>query len=666
MHVFSHIYYILCASFRNFYYFCGELVKPIMQNSRITNLFIMAICCLTWAASDAFAYNDHRDRKTDSLEMVFTREDLSYRQRLSAHSDLMWGYLQTDKEASIRNAQTILNLTDSRNLPSSGEGLLVRHYAFRLIGQHAYADCLYDSAMNCYERAEEVAEGMQRYEIYTERDIDDVFSSLYATIGNLYNIQGMTTIALDYYLKALGIFQRHGWHESESILYYNVGEMFLEMGNNAEAGKYYRQAKTVAGQTGDSLIISIARNGLIMALLNDGNYDEAMAEARANEEYFLSHMDQERGSYINNKVNMARLEYHCRGDIAQAQHYLDDAFGEDVGEWLDNADLSDLYAFQSELCVARGQWLDAVAWGKRALETNDQDPHHNEGIFRHMAEAYANMGQSQLAVAYMDSAHQILQSIANEQHQSTLGEMQIRYRTEQKEQQLRQLQQRQQLMLWIGVAAAVVFVLIMAFVIFYQKQRQKVVAIQSKLAGERDERQRLARDLHDRLGGMLTATRLQIEQGKNNEAVNMLHETTQEVRRISHHLMPASLSSDGLHVAVGEYCNILPSVSYLCVGMPVRYSAHFEVLCYSVIHELINNALRHSAATGIQVQLMFEAKQLSAIVADDGCGFDTQAEHQGSGLRNIKERIASAGGNLSISSGLNKGTEVLFSVKDNA
>ena len=177
-------------------------------------VFVIFLLCIKVSA--CWAYRDHRNRKVDSLEVVLRQPGLSWEDQLRAHSELMWGYIQTDGAKSIAHAKEIIKLTEK----ARGEGLLVRQNAFRILGQHAYGACLYDSAFHCYERSLEVTRQAEKSGRYSQEEIDDMYSALYGTIGNLYNIQGMPNIAMDYYLKALPIFQRYGWNESVSTLYW--------------------------------------------------------------------------------------------------------------------------------------------------------------------------------------------------------------------------------------------------------------------------------------------------------------------------------------------------------------------------------------------------------------------------------------------------------------
>ncbi len=607
-----------------------------------------------------WGYEDHRDRAIDSLEQVLRHEkSLGWEDRLRAHSDLMWGYLQTDSRKMHLHANTILKLTEGKD-----NGLIVRSSAFRLIGQCAYGECLYDSAQHCYERSEEVVNQMRKNKRYTKSDVDDAASTLYGTIGNLYNIQSMSTLALEYYLKALKIFEEYGWHESEAILYYNIGEMFLEMSNNEEAHKYYLLSQKAAALTQDSLIQMLPISGLAMSLLNMGQNGEAMKAAKTALNYYLKHVDEEFGTAFSVYICMARIAYLGYGDAVLAQEYMDQAepFIQRFGG--DNTDVSDFYAFQAELCMSRKEWQQVVDFGLKSLEENDEDLHHNIGVYQKLSVAYAHLGKADEAECYTHLMQDAYDTFANQQHQSALGEMQVMYETQKKEARIAEMELTQRMTNITYIAVIVVLVLLALSLFSHYLYRRKIQLMNAKLMGEHDERQRLARDLHDRLGGMLTATRLSLESGNTPEATQLLQQTHAEMRKVAHHLMPLSLSHNGLSAAIEEYCQVLPHVDCDVMGTPIRFDAHLEILVYCVLHELINNALKHARANHIMVQVMFDEHEVSAIVADDGVGFDieTSTKKQGSGLTNIQERLKTAGGSINISSTPGKGTEIYFTL----
>ena len=228
-------------------------------------------------------------------------------------------------------------------------------------------------------------------------------------------------------------------------------------------------------------------------------------------------------------------------------------------------------------------------------------------------------------------------------------------------------------MVLLSIAAGAVLLLAMATLFFlwrWSVGRRRIVATQALLDGETAERVRLARDLHDGLGSMLTGIRLSLEnlQGTAGADVapslDMLRESTQELRRISHHLMPNALESEGLKPALATFCRSLPAVQFGWFGSDERVEAQMEVVIYRIVYELVNNALKHSGASQIGVQVMRETDYIAFTVRDNGCGFDTaEAESRGMGLRNIRDRVASGGGRILVDSRPGEGTEINVNFK---
>lgn len=637
------------------HFFCAH--KPLnREHIRTAAKILLCLLLLIWLCPRAFGYGDHRNRNIDSLEQVLKHEEsLTREQRLRAHEGLMWGYLQLDGGKSVEHANAILALTDRKH------GLYSRQEAYRLMGQCAYGECLYDSALHCYNRSAEVIALMAKSKEYTQKTMDDAYSALYGTMGNLYNIQGMLHSAIEYYQKALTIFQKYGWKESQCLVYYNVGELYLEMGNNPAAEQNYRNAIRISKETGDSLMISMSCLGISMTLINNSNYDEALKYALESHSYYAAHAEQEPIGVIDCYVLLSRIYQLGFKNRTKANEFMNKALllCENITA---PTNVSDVFTQKAALCMDDQSWQEAVKWGHKALEENDQDPYHNTGVYMILAKAYAGMGNAEETAKYIDLMSRTMDETVTEKYQSGLSEMEVKYETERKEARIREMEYKQRLatiILGIVIIAAVIISLALWH---WRRQRKKIQMLRQRLIGEHDERQRLARDLHDRLGGMLTATKLTLEADNKPEAIRLLQETTAEMRNVVHHLMPESLERHGLHTALGEYCAVLPKVHYRSVGLPYHLSPHREVLMYGALHELINNALKHSQADHISVQIVFADDKLSAIVGDNGKGFDTSVEYVGSGLRNIRERMAAVGGTFEISSSIEKGTEILLTI----
>ena len=595
-------------------------------------------------------YKDHRNRGVDSLEQVLKTRRLEGEELFRVYDGLMNGYLQTDADKSSHYAKLAIELAEKNRLWS---GL---NTAWRVLGLQAYGSCNYDSAQHCFDRALKATERMKGDKRYTQEDFDDNLSALYGTLGNLYNIQGKPHLALDYYQKALPIFQRNGWKESESILFYNVGELYLELGNSKAAEENYRKALEVAQQTGDSLMVCRPLSGLAMTALNAGKYKEALAYAQRSIVYYEAHAEEEQESLLDGYVLFSRIHQLGFKDLKSAQHYMTKAL-------LIAADsdaptnVSDAYAQQASLCLERKEWTKAIEWAGKALETNDQDPQHNIGLYKTLAESYTAVGDVAEAQCYIQRLHETMEEQSTTKYQSALSEMEVRYQTLEKEAQLSELEQRHRLSRlqnWLYLGLIVVLIIAVLVTVLVGRQRRRISNMLSRLQGESDERTRLGRDLHDRLGGLLTSIHMQ----SNEEHIrDLTKQATEEMRRVAHHLMPASLKNDGLATALRDFCRANPIVSFALHGQDLRLPEQQEVVLYCATHELVNNALKHAKASRIMVQLMIDEEYAAVIVADDGKGFDASMETTSMGLRNIRERVELQQGRMNISSSP-MGTEI--------
>ena len=625
------------------------------QPSSITTMktytyFALIVSMLSIPACLFAEYADHRNRHVDSLEQVLKTQKLDGEDLMKVYSGLMNGYLQTDAGKSSHYAKLGIELAEKNNLH---DGLCE---SWRTLGLQAYGACLYDSAQHCFDHALEATEQMKGDKRYTESDIDDNLSALYGTLGNLYNIQGKLHLALDYYQKALPIFQKHGWKESECILYYNVGELYLELSNYDAAEDNYSKALEVGQQTGDSLMVSGPYSGLAMTALNAGDYEKALEYAQNSIVYYQDHADEELESLLDSYVLFSRIYQLGFKDLDTAQQYMSKALL--LAAKTDSpTNASDAYAQQASLCLERKEWNLAVEWARKALDTNDQDPQHNIGVYKTLAHAYSALGNTVEAQRSIDLLYDTMEEQSTTKYQSALSEMEVRYQTLEKEALLRELEQRHRLTKmqnWLYLVLIVILVIAVVVIVLLGKQRRRISNMLSRMEGEAEERTRLGRDLHDRLGGLLTSIHMQSEDA-NIQALSK--QATEEMRRVAHHLMPASLKEKGLATALRDFCRVNPIVSFAHHGQDLRLPEQQEVMLYCATHELVNNALKHAQASRILVQLMIDEEYAAVIVADNGKGFDPDAASKNMGLRNIRERVELQDGRMNISSSPS-GTEI--------
>jgi len=274
--------------------------------------FVLLILCFLPALS-AGAYTDHRGHNVDSLERVVARwtpdaidtateEELADLNR--AYRDLMLGYEVINGEKSVFYARKALAISRRKGwYNASGD-------ATRHIGQYFYATDQYDSAMvwfkeslACIDKMTEVADANG----YTEKELDDNRSSLYGAIGNLYNVMGDIPTAMDYYRKAGDIFDKYGWNESNSVLYYNIGETWVDEKDYKKALPAYERSLTYARTAGDSLLVANALKGLGGLYLDTGRTWKALRCLKEADRYYSLHDDQEFRARLENLDFMSQV-----------------------------------------------------------------------------------------------------------------------------------------------------------------------------------------------------------------------------------------------------------------------------------------------------------------------------------------------------------------------
>lgn len=209
-----------------------------------------------------------------------------------------------------------------------------------------------------------------------------------------------------------------------------------------------------------------------------------------------------------------------------------------------------------------------------------------------------------------------------------------------------------------------------------EKQRSNIATLTAMLDGQEQERGRLARDLHDGLGGLLSGTKLHLShvteqsgpdlKGQLSKSISQLDIAVDELRRVAHNLMPDLLQNYGLEEALTDYAsrmsndNIEIDVQFLHYTSPM--SKEQELITYRIIQELVNNAIKHASPHQIIIQVVEEDERYSITVEDDGKGFeiDKLKNNNSAGLHNINSRIRFLNGNLHIQSSIELGTSIEF------
>lgn len=195
-------------------------------------------------------------------------------------------------------------------------------------------------------------------------------------------------------------------------------------------------------------------------------------------------------------------------------------------------------------------------------------------------------------------------------------------------------------------------------------QAQRLLAAEAILEGQEKERVRLARELHDGIGGMLASAKslLSSQTAENQQRGQVALEAVgQELRRVSHDLMPGALARFGLKAALEDLFSQMsqtPKVQLQWYGR-ARIATDMQSNVFRIVQELYSNALKHAEASNVLVQIMIDETALHLTVEDDGKGFAiAQTQASGIGLDNVRARVAYLDGNVDIQAKTGEGTTI--------
>ncbi|MEZ4875485.1 MAG: sensor histidine kinase [Flavobacteriaceae bacterium] len=311
------------------------------------------------------------------------------------------------------------------------------------------------------------------------------------------------------------------------------------------------------------------------------------------------------------------------------------------------------------------------------------------------------------AYRYKMMETQLKDSINSENMQRNIAELEVKFDTEKKERKILEQdltiekESRQKNQILYGLVALGVL-LLLSFVFFqkrlkYQKtissqkqaiqekeivelqQKNKLLALNSMIEGQEAERLRIAKDLHDSLGGLLstvkahfTTIQKEIEQLEKlnitEKTNNLIDEACIEVRRISHNMMPHALSISGLQGALEDIGESLREEGFQTTlelkNLPKNIDPTKEVMIYRLVQEIISNIRKHAEAKTILIQLLGYKDELNLIIEDDGKGFDYEVAlaKGGLGLKSINSRVQFLDGTIHWDSELEKGTSIAINI----
>lgn len=565
-------------------------------------------------------------------------------------------------------AQSLKLAQESEHDSLLAEAYMIQGFAHFVAGENEKAFVGYQTAADLHH---------ERGDLQREASALSNLAATYNQVGRLEKALEVTLLALDRLSKGEN-------QERYGLVLGNAGMLFQQLRQIEEAKAYVKKGKKVLAEVGSTRFLGNISN-MLGALLADQdslqlakkNYFEALAL------YQLEDDPLNRSSLYNNLGYL----YQAEENLDSAMYFYQQAY--DLSVELNNAAKKLKNAASiAEMHMYSGQLAQAEKWMNIAQPLVDQTTeraalssyYETLSFFQGMAgEFFESFKSAKLSGRYRDS-------LMNEERERAVAELEIKFETEKHERELAeatlqlQLQDQERerlilggLILFVVIAVGIVLWVYKARLekreaIHQERLRQQEIRLEATIETQEEERSRLARDLHDGIGQLLSATRLnfgafegEIKNENFQKALNMLDEACREVREVAHVIMPRSLEVEGLPAAIQEMLekslgNTPLNFHFETVGQLERLNKKLEVNIYRIVQELIQNILKHSNATEVMLQLIRRPDKLLLIVEDNGAGLKKTTKSDGIGMVNIQTRTNAIHGHFNIENGPDSGT----------
>lgn len=517
-----------------------------------------------------------------------------------------------------------------------------------------------------------------------------------ANIAASYTYMGNFTEAIKYYQQSADIFEKEGKTQYLPTLYLNTGTAFEHANLFNKSVVYKQKALKLARPMNDSLQLADILTNLGGCFFNLKKYQKS-----------ITHYTE--GLSIAQKINSDIFVIQAYGGLCRTNRALKQLgkakdFGEkglELARKTKNVFL-EMECLRALMFVAEDLKQPEVsakytAEALKIAEENKMNDHLIE-LYEDYATDKARKNDYKSAYDYLTKYVMLNDSIQGKDVQKQLQELDTKYLTAQKEKQIITLEKEKQTrttLIYSLVTGLIVLLLIAMLVyrnimirkkiaekeVLQLQQERQLLATHSILKGQEEERKRVARDLHDGLGGLLSGIKLTLNSVKGNvilpeasamtfsRALNQLDGAISEMRRVAHSMMPETLVRFGLIDALTDFCDGISysgqlRVSMYTFGFEKRLDSSVEIVLYRIVQELLNNVLKYADATEAQVQLTRQGNNVSLTVEDNGKGFDMEDlnQNKGTGLRNVRARVDYLNGKLDIRSKPNEGTSILVEI----
>ena len=626
----------------------------------------------------------HAQNKLDSLKQLLA-EDRQDTALVNLYLNIGQEYIDQYVDSTHYFATLALPLAEEFNY---AKGKLMLN---NLLGNCAQRKGDFTKAMEFYESAKLIAE---------ETNDRKGFATIYNNIGIIHTQKGDYELAIEEYLLALDYEKQLGNQLGIAEAYNNIGVVHYYMGDMKNTLQYLKKSAEITAEIGDEQVLK-------KAYMNIGAIHQYNKEYEEAEEFY------QKGLELSKKLNDLSditIAHHNLAGVYQEQEKYEEAekyyqlaldFNEKFenirGMALEYLNLASLYKDQK-------RYQQTIQFYNKAIDLSKKEGYREILSVAHsgLANTYQELKQFDKAFDYLLVHLAYKDTLLNEENTKSIAEMRTKYETAEKEKELAEEkiksqqieQQKVQAELkaanrakWIFILLGLVIVGSLTFLLVVQRNKRKAQAekdaalikerdrgMQAVFNAQENERKRISKDLHDGVGQQLSGLKMAFQKlskelkGSNPEKETelekltiILHESADEVRSISHQMMPKSLTDLGLISALEDMLDKSLGAGdmdyqFEHFGVDDRLDERIELSVYRIAQELVNNIIKHSEANKVAIQLFKNKGKLIFIVEDNGKGMAENQTSEGHGLLNIKSRLNPLSGEVNFEPSPQSGT----------
>ncbi len=515
----------------------------------------------------------------------------------------------------------------------------------------------------------------------------------FRNMANVYRREANYDSALYYYLKVLKVSETYLSDTFVSEAYTGLGAYYTTIGDLDKAEANHLEALDLRIKLNDSVDMANSYNNLGIINRDRGDYKKALSYYFKARDIYLAKTDSSDIAYIYNDIGAS---YSKSGILDSGDYYLKKSI--DIRERMKEfIELAYTYNYLGENYERQGDLVNAERYIKKALNlaVEIKNTKQNYEALESLSDFFARNKKYDSAYKYLQQYRFFRDSIRRLDDEKLMAEMNTLYETEKKEKKIQEqefeLTKKNYLLAGSGVLLLSVSLLgysgYRRYRLKKQAELQAAVLMQQELAtkaiieAEENERQRIAGDLHDGVGQMMSAAKINLsaicndisfasdtQKQRFENALKLVDDSCTEVRSVSHNIMPNSLLRNSLAAAVRDFINKIDQqvikINLLAEGLNEKIDENTEIMLYRVIQECVNNVIKHSGADTLDIALVNEENEITVTVEDNGKGFDVNDKNkfEGIGLKNIRTRIDYLKGTVEWDSAPGRGTVVSIHV----